>query len=101
MIEIITAWGTAQILAYTGGSIGAFILAWILKRVPNQNIKDFVTRWAKRVGIFVTLGLSKWKYTAPFWNKTIEPWLIDLIENVVLSAVRGFISGLRSDNKKD
>ena len=100
MIEMITAWGIGKISAYVGGSILAFIVTWILKEIPNQDIKDFVTRWAKRAGIFVTLGLSKWKWTAPFWNKTIEPWLIDLIENVVHSAVRGFILGLRSDNKE-
>ena len=100
MIELITAWGIGKISAYAGGSIAVFCLGWLLKKTPNTKIKNFVAKWAKRTGIFVTLGLSKWKYTAPFWDKIIEPWFIDLIENVILSAVQGFILGLRSDNKK-
>ena len=45
----------------------------------------------------MTLGLAKWKVTRGVWNKTIEPWLIDLVDNVAGGAVRGFIKGLRSD----
>ena len=47
----------------------------------------------------MTLGLGKWKLTKGIWNKTIEPWFIDLLDNIVASAVNGFIAGLRSDNK--
>ena len=45
----------------------------------------------------MTLGLSKWKITKDFWNRTIEPWFIDLIDNVIGGAVRGFVRGLRID----
>ena len=41
--------------------------------------------------------MSKWRFTRQFWNKTIEPWFIDLVDNVVGSAIRGFIRGLRVD----
>ena len=45
----------------------------------------------------MTLGLSQWKFTKNFWNKTVEPWFIDLFDNFIGGAVRGFIRGLRSD----
>ena len=45
----------------------------------------------------MTLGLSKWDFTRKFWNSTVEPWFIDLVDNVVGGAVRGFIKGLRVD----
>ena len=47
----------------------------------------------------MTAGLSKWVWTKKLWNKTIEPYFIDLIDNVVGGALRGFVKGLRSDNK--
>ena len=30
-------------------------------------------------------------------DKTVEPWFVDLLDNFVGSAVRGFIKGLRVD----
>jgi hypothetical protein len=45
----------------------------------------------------MTLGLSKWKFSKNIWNKTVEPYFIDLLDNFVGSAVRGFIKGLRVD----
>ena len=51
------------------------------------------------LGVAVTLGLSKWKFTAGFWNKVIEPWFIDFIDNIFGEAIKKFIEGLRSDNK--
>ena len=33
------------------------------------------------------------------WEKTIEPYVTDLLDNVFGSVVRGLIKGLRSDNK--
>ena len=49
------------------------------------------------LGKAITLGMSKWSVTRKFWNNTIEPWFIDLFDNVVGGAVRGFIKGLRVD----
>ena len=45
----------------------------------------------------MTLGLGKWKFTKNIWNATIEPYFIDLVDNTVGAAVKGFIKGLRSD----
>ena len=49
------------------------------------------------LGKAMTLGLSKWSLTRDFWNSTVEPWFIDLLDNLVGGAVRGFIKGLRVD----
>ena len=78
-----------------GGTAG--IVLWILKKVPNEHICSIVETSFESIGSAMTLGLSKWKVTKSVWNKTIEPWLIDLVDNVVGGAVRGFINGLRSD----
>ena len=78
-----------------GGSAG--VLLWILKKVPNENICVFVEGSFYGAGKAITLGLSKWSFTKNFWNNTVEPWFIDLLDNVVGGAVRGFIKGLRID----
>ena len=97
MIELLAGYVTKQAIAYAGGTIAAFILAWVLKKIPNEKIKQFVGGVMYSAGVFVTLGLSKWKFTAGYWNKTIEPWVIDLIDNVVAHGIKEFIKGLRSD----
>ena len=79
-----------------GGGTAAVIL-WVLKRVPNDYICEMVETFFYGCGRAMTLGLSKWSITKKFWNSTIEPWFIDLFDNVVGGAIRGFIKGLRVD----
>ena len=76
------------------------VVLWILKRVPNKAIAEKVEVSFETLGTALTLGLSSWKVTKKLWKKTIEPWFIDLIDNVVGAGVRGFIKGLRSDNMR-
>jgi hypothetical protein len=78
-----------------GGSAG--IVLWILKKIPNKTICSKVEGLFYGLGKTLTLGMSKWNLTKKLWNKTIEPYFIDLIDNIVGSAVRGFIKGLRVD----
>ena len=78
-----------------GGATG--IMLFVLKKIPNESICQFVETAFYGMGKAVTLGLSKWSITKKFWNKTIEPWFIDLLDNIVGGAVRGFIKGLRID----
>lgn len=99
MLTMLTGFLTAKATAYVGGSIAAFILAWVFKKIPNEKIKAAVGKFFYGLGVAVTLGLSKYKYTAKFWNKVIEPWIIDFIDNIFGEAVKKFIEGLRSDNK--
>ena len=78
-----------------GGTAG--IVLWVLKKIPNDYIAEMIETFFYACGKAVTLGMSKWRFTRQFWNKTIEPWFIDLVDNVVGSAIRGFIRGLRVD----
>ena len=80
-----------------GGGASAVVL-WVLKKVPNEHICGVIETAFESIGKVITLGLGKWKVTKGVWNSTIEPWFVDLIDNVFGSMVRGFIKGLRSDN---
>ena len=79
-----------------GGGSSAIAL-WLLKRIPNEDIYSWVETIAYCAGTTMTLGLGKWKLTKNIWNATIEPYFIDLVDNTVGAAVKGFINGLRSD----
>tara|TARA_R100001244_G_scaffold78767_2_gene62156 strand:+ start:503 stop:772 length:270 start_codon:yes stop_codon:yes gene_type:complete len=78
---------------------GGSAALWILKKIPNDKICAIVEGTFEKLGILVTAGLTKWSFTAKIWNKTIEPYVIDLVDNVVGGALRGLIKGLKSDNK--
>ena len=81
-----------------GGSAGTIAL-WLFKKIPNDELYAWVETCTYCAGVTLTLGLSKWKWTKDIWNKTIEPYFVDLIDNTVGAAIKGFIDGLRSDNK--
>ncbi len=78
-----------------GGSAG--IILWVLKRIPNEDIYNWVETGSRAVGVAMTLGLSKWRFSSKYWNATIEPWFVDLIENTCGAFVSGIIKGLKSD----
>ena len=81
-----------------GGGASAMVL-WVLKKVPNEHICSVIETACESVGKVMTLGLGKWSVTKKVWNKTVEPWFVDLVDNIFGSMIRGFIKGLRSDNK--
>tara|TARA_R100000808_G_C2113551_1_gene126904 strand:+ start:590 stop:886 length:297 start_codon:yes stop_codon:yes gene_type:complete len=81
----------------SGGT--AAIVLWVLKKIPNEQICGVIETSCESVGRVLTLNLSKWKATKSVWNSTIEPYFVDLIDNIFGSMVRGIIKGLRSDNK--
>ncbi len=85
-------------LQYAAGGIGAVAVAWTLKKIPNKEIKAQLGMIMYGMGVTCSLGMGKWRYTKRFWNKTIEPWLIDAIDNIVGHGIKEFIRGLRSDN---
>ena len=80
-----------------GLSSGGAVM-WILKKIPNDKICAVVEGMFEKIGVLMTAGLTKWSVTKKIWNKTVEPYFIDLVDNVVGGALRGFIKGLRSDN---
>ena len=85
-------------LQYAAGGIGAVAVAWILKKIPNKRIKAQIGMITYGMGVTCTLGMGKWRYTKAFWNKTIEPYFVDLLDNVISHGLAEFIRGLRSDN---
>ena len=87
---------TNNLMLITGMTSAGLVL-WVLKKVPNEHICSVVETTFESIGKAMTLGLGKWKLTKKVWNSTIEPWFIDLVDNFMGGAVRGFIKGLRSD----
>lgn len=66
--------------------------------IPNEVVKEKLTKAFYGFGVAVTLGMSKNPTVGPMWNKTIEPVFVDFIDNVTYGIQNGFIKGLRSDN---
>ena len=89
--------GSNSGLLLGGGTAG--IVLWVLKKIPNDKICSVIENGAESVGRVLTLNLSRWKATKKVWNSTIEPYFVDLIDNICGSVVRGLIKGLKSDNK--
>ena len=87
---------TQNLGMWIGGGASAVAL-WVLKRIPNDDLYSWVETGAYWAGSVITLGLGKWKLTKGLWNKTVEPYFIDLVDNTAGAAVKGFIKGLRSD----
>jgi len=98
MLENILGAVTGNSGILVGGGASAIVL-WVLKKIPNESICSVIETTFESLGKVMTLGLGKWSVTKGVWNKTIEPYFIDLVDNVFGSLVRGFIKGLRSDNK--
>ena len=98
MLENILGAVTGNSGILVGGGASAIVL-WVLKKIPNESICSVVETTFESLGKVMTLGLGKWSVTKGVWNKTIEPYFIDLVDNVFGSLVRGLIKGLRSDNK--
>mgnify|MGYP003150157377 FL=1 len=88
----------ASTITYAAGGIGAVAVAWILKKIPNKRIKAQFGMIMYGMGVTCTLGMAKFKWTKRFWNKTIEPWIVDAIDNIAGHGIKEFIRGLRSDN---
>ena len=91
-------WLTENLNMWVGGGTSAVVL-WVLKSIPNESIYNTVNKLCYTAGVTMTLGLSKFRFTKGIWNKTIEPYFIDLINNTIGAAVNGLIKGLKSDNK--
>jgi len=80
-----------------GGGASALVV-WALKLIPNEDIQEWVGTAGYWLGSIVTLGLSKWKLTRSVWQKTLEPYFIDLLDNTVNTFIKNVIKGMKSDN---
>ncbi len=105
----------------TLGVVGV-VLAYLQKRADNKKLKSGIGKpfhWFANktesvfygIGVMITVFFgAKFKWTKGLWNKLIEPYFIDFIDNIfngiidgveeIINAIRnGFIKGLKSDNK--
>ena len=98
MLEMIAAKLTGEVNAVAGGGVAVVASTWVLKKIPNATIKAKVGLMMYGLGVTVTLGMAKWKFTKPIWNKVIEPYFIDVVDNVLVTGLSKFVEGMRSDN---
>ena len=87
-----------EVAQYAAGGAVAVVVAFALKKIPNATIKAKLGVVMYSAGVACTLGLAKFKWTKKVWNKTIEPYIVDAIENIVCHGIQEFVRGLRSDN---
>lgn len=91
--------GMDMAAAWAVGGVGTWVIAWVLKRIPNKAIKARLGSLFFGFGVVVSAFFGgKWQYTKPFWEKLIEPFVIDAIDNFVVNSAVEFIRGMRSDN---
>ena len=78
--------------------ITAALLA-LFKIVPNDKIQAFVGGIARKLAGLINVAVGKKSWFKVIWNATIEPWLIDLIDNTVVTFMKEFTAELKSDNE--
>ena len=98
MLATLTAFATTKVAAYAGMGVAGAAVAFALKKIPNKTIKAKFGSWMYNLGVLCTLGLGKWKWTKKVWNKSIEPYFVDAIDNILVTGIAKFVEGLRSDN---
>tara|TARA_R110002096_G_scaffold290901_6_gene485157 strand:+ start:298 stop:597 length:300 start_codon:yes stop_codon:yes gene_type:complete len=98
MLATLTALATKKVAIYAGMGVAGAATAFVLKKIPNATIKAKFGSWMYNLGVLCTLGMAKWKWTKKVWNKTIEPYFVDAIDNILVTGISKFVEGLRSDN---
>ena len=98
MLEFLITKVTGKAVAYAGMGIAGIVATWALKKIPNNVLKAKFGNFMYGAGVACTLGLSKFKWTKSIWQKYLEPWVIDAIDNIVVTGISRFIDGMRSDN---
>eukprot|EP00873_Tetraselmis_striata_P043769 jgi/Tetstr1/464033/TSEL_008838.t1 len=66
--------------------------------LPNEVVRRRLTSVMYRIGVILTLGMSKHPRVGPLWNKTVEPVVVDFVDNFSYAVREGLVKGLRSDN---
>lgn len=77
--------------------IASGIAVFAVSRIPQEKVRSFLKKTFYAAGVAMTLGLSKFKYTAGIYNATIEPVFINVLDSIVYAVKEGFVKGLRSD----
>ena len=88
--------GPEFVYAAIGGA--SVLIAYILKKIPNQSLRRKFGSTMYALGVMLTLGLAKWQFSKKVWHSLVEPWVVDAMDNIVAHGIQEFIRGLRSDN---
>jgi len=78
--------------------VTAALLA-LFKIVPNDKIQAVVKKSARFLASKINVAVGKKSWFKGLWNATIEPWLIDLLDNTVVTFMKEFTAELKSDNE--
>ena len=120
MLSTIISWITENIvpllpLIIGAGGAGA-ILNVLLKKFLTEKVWE---QWRKNlyywiekivrpffhgVGVLITIGLSKWKYTKKIWNVSLEPvvfTILDFIAGGLIAIVKAIAGGLKDGMTTD
>jgi len=102
LLAKLMALATAGAIKWTIGGIAGFVILWLLKKCPNEQIKSKFGWFMYGVGVGMTLGAGvwakRWKISHKIYQK-IEDWFVDLVENSVVYGICEWARGMRSDNK--
>lgn len=101
MIEILTGWAINYGIQVAAGGIAVFIGGWIIKKIPFDRFAKWAESVGRKQGEAVTRFFNNWKPTKAIYEKIIEPVIIDTVNALLFGWVKGFIGGLKSDNKKE
>lgn len=101
---------------FAAGGVGA-ALSLVLKKAFTaekkaafkkqiEDMADAIGDFGEPIGVGVTVGLSKFRWTSKLWNVVFEPYVIILGDLVIESFVirvaarlySKFVKGLKSDN---
>jgi hypothetical protein len=59
------------------------VIVFGVSRISNEKFCAAMRKMLYGLGVAVTLGMSKWEYTATKWNQFIEAIFVDLVDNCV------------------
>jgi len=104
ILTVIWSFIVTNLVAIIGVAGGAAVLGLILgKLIPKEKWVgwgDKAESSGAWVGKIITDGAAQLPYIGKIWNKVLEPYLILLVNNVLVRFVLGIVGrkGLLSDN---
>jgi hypothetical protein len=101
MIEDVLQWFINNGVLLVGSGLGSIFLGWLLAKIPTGEWAKSFEKFGHKQGIAVTTFFNRWKWSKSFYEKLLEPVIIDTVDAVLFAWVRGFIVGLKSDNVKN
>jgi hypothetical protein len=86
------------------GLATVIILPWVLGMIikkASENVgavKKKVGDFGYKLGKAITDWFQKNKVMKSIWNNTVEPWLIIVVNDILIEFVHQLINGFKSDN---